>query len=207
MVEHPEGPRWPGPAGGPTPSQEAPPPPPVAAAAQVAQQSAEMPVIQASAPTQTGGPVDALIAQERFPLPPEVEAPPVLPFDMSKSSDEELRSIHAQFHAVLTRVNWVIAQHKDEIFGLKRALAAQEAVVRSELPKTADGKRVTNDDKEAMVATDATVVRYHEQLAEQERPLIKLETIAENARSTCARASREYSMRRGEELPVSRGER
>lgn len=181
-----------------------------------AQTTAQQPEVAAPSPPPPAAPVaaqpttgvaDAIIAQERFPIAPEVESPPALPFDISKISDEQLRSVHAQFHAVLSRVNWVIAQHKDEIFGLKRALTVREVEARNALPKTVENKRVTKDEAAAMVAGDIEIVRLEAEIAEKERPLIKLDAIAENARSTCARASREWSFRKGEENPVMRGDR
>ncbi len=157
---------------------------------------------QASAST-----ADEIISREKFPIAPEVEQPPELPFDISRISDEELRSVHAQFHAVLARVNWILAQHRDEIYVSERALTARKVEAREALPKMVENKRLTRDEAAAMVASDLEVVRLEAEVAERKHPLIKLEAIAENARSTCARCSREWSMRKGESDPVVRGER
>jgi hypothetical protein len=145
---------------------------------------------------------EQIIAREHFPIAPEVDLPPVLPFDISKLSDDELRSVHAQFHAVLCRANWVIAEHREQIADRELLLAAREVEVKNE-PR--EGK-ATKDQMAALVAADPKVVEYTMLIAEMRKPLNKLEVIADNARSTCARCSRDFSMRYKEAESVpSRG--
>jgi hypothetical protein len=200
MVSYPEGP--------PQDAQQAPTAPPLPPAPSVVPQSSP-PVVPVPAPqVAVGAPVvpvvpqsgvDELIQREKLPLPSEIENPPALPFDISKISDEELRSVHAQFGAVLARANWVIAEAKDQIFVSERALAVRKVEVRDSLPK------MTKDDAAAKVAADEEVLRLEAEIAEKSRPLIKLEVIAENARRAVAHASREFAMRYREEDPTRRG--
>jgi len=207
MIEHPDGTRWPGPAVGNAPSAEAPPivaetpVVPVAAAPPVAPTPVPPAVAQ---PTVTPAPAPTTVSTvtcefDGDTMFPEIEKPPVLPFDISRTSDEELRAIHGQFHAVLARANWVISNHQDGIDDLKRALVAREVEVRNALPAKIDGKNVTKDQAASLVEADEDVVRIKDQILQAQKPLRKLEVIADNSRGTYARCSREYAMRHGEE--------
>jgi hypothetical protein len=145
------------------------------------------------------GEAEDIVRKENLPIPPEVEQPPTLPFDLSKLSDAELRSLHGQFHAVLCRANWVIAHRKDLIDDLEQSLNLRRAQVQNEMPASIDGKRVTKDGAAALIESDGEVQRIKGEIVQAKKPLRKIEVVADNARSTCARASREWSMRYKEE--------
>ena len=197
MVSHPEGPRWPGPADGPAPSQQAVVPTEVPVAP-VPQQEPSVPVAPAAfVPHTPPVPTGELDGDLMFP---DVQDVPRVPPDLSKLDDVDLRALHGRFHAVLARANWIIAGHKDALHQKERDLVLLRAQVRNELPKTVDGKRVTKDDAVALIEADPRIAELVATIDEGKRPLIKLEAISENARSTVARCSREWSFRKGEEF-------
>jgi hypothetical protein len=210
IIEHPQGPPWPGPASGPVPQptvQEpvfTPTPPttpmPGVSATPVPPTVAPMGLF---APTETQLPSTVMVREggelDGEHMFPDVAKPPQVPPDLSQLDDVDLRSLQGKFHAVLARANWVIAKYKDEIHDLERALVLKRAAVRDSLPKTMDGKRVTKDDAAAMVETHPEVVALSDRISQAKKPLIKMEAVAVNARSTCARCSRDWAMRKGEQ--------
>jgi hypothetical protein len=144
----------------------------------------------------------AVIAREKAPIPPDIDDPPKLPGDISKISDEELRSVHGRFHAVESRLNWVISQHEDEIDDLERLKNVRGAEVRN-LPR--EGKAPTKDQMQALIDVDPQVQAYEQQAHEVRKVVNKLKVLRDNAHLTCQRCSREFSMRYGEENPAKRG--
>ncbi len=141
----------------------------------------------------------AIIAKEHLPLPLDIDEVPVFPNDVSKVSDAELFSLHARMHACESRVNWLINQREDEIHGIEKLLRNRRREVRSELPKTQDGKRLTKDEVETMIEADAQVQQLVDQLDEVEKISGTFKTLRDNYRKDVAVCSRQYSFRRGEE--------
>jgi hypothetical protein len=182
------------------PAQEQPPSPP----------APEAPAAPAPPPA-TPTPIDIppssgiamamdIIAREHFPIPPEIEQEYRLPNDVSLSSDDDLRSYHAQAHAVEARVNWEIAELKDKIADLELVLDDRRVTVALSLPKSnEEGKRHTKAELEALVEQDAEIISIKKDLREYNRAAGRLKIISDNAHRDCERLSRQWSMRYGEE--------
>src|ERR1035437_2452012 len=104
---------------------------------------------------------DALIKREHLPTPPDIEEePPRLPFDMSKSTREEIYSLHARFHACESRISFVVTNEEDSLGDLEKMRHGRELEVASELPVTVDGKRITDAHRTARIAADPQVQVY-----------------------------------------------
>lgn len=143
----------------------------------------------------------AIIAREHLPIPQDIDDPYQLPNDVSKVSDDMLRSLHARAHAVEARVNWLISERQDEVGDLERLRDARKVYVRNNLPPKAEGDtgRRTKDAIEAIVEGDEEAQQYQAQIAEIEKGTNKLKVIRDNAHRDCERLSRQWSMRFREE--------
>jgi hypothetical protein len=142
-----------------------------------------------TAPVAPSGEIDALIAQERLPIPPDMESAYRLPNDMSKVNDDALRSLHAMAHATEARCNWLINVRDDTKAEYEKLITHRSLEVRNASSiKTKAGK-----DEE--VAADSEVVRYQEELKDWERGTNKLKLFRDNAHRDCERMSRQWSMR------------
>jgi len=219
MVENPGGPSNPqGPATATAPAVPTPTPPapqvsspqPEAAVATPEQPpqppvtAAPAPSVPASRPQSDAGRVGEameIIQREHLPVPPDIEEVYRLPNDVSKVSDDELRSLHARAHAVEARCNWIISeQYEDEIEDLEKLLRDRERQIRHELPdKDPEGKKWTKVAIEELVANDHQIVELHDRLRLVKRDVGKIKVIRDNAHRDCERLSRQWSMRFREE--------
>jgi hypothetical protein len=137
-----------------------------------------------------------IIANENMPIPPEISGtPPQLPNDISAVSDGELRSYHAQFHACEVRMNWVISGFDDEIGDVKKLLRNRRREVGLNLPKTQDGKKITKDEREALIEADDQVQQHITQLDEIEKTVGKLKVLRDGYHQDVSTCSRQWSMR------------
>lgn len=145
-----------------------------------------------------------IIQQENMPIPPEIDGdPPRLPNDISATSDAELRSYHARFHACEVRMNWVISGFDDEIGDVKKLLRDRRREVALTV-KGEDGKRLTKDAKEALVEADEHVQGYLHQLEEIEKTVGKLKVLRDGYHQDVSTCSRQWSMRYGEQERMPR---
>ena len=137
---------------------------------------------------------DALIKREHLPIPPDIEEePPRLPFDMSKSSVEELYSLHARFHACEARISFIITNEEDSLSDLEKMRRGREIEVASELPVTMDGKRMTDAQRIARVAADPQVQVYATAEHNIGKTLRKLKVLRDNFHRDCERSSRQLT--------------
>jgi hypothetical protein len=167
--------------------------------------SAGVPIVPPSRQVQGGAErAMAVIAREQLPIPPDISEPPQLPEDISKIDDVALRSVSGRFHAVESRVNWLISEHEDEIFDRERAKNIRSAEIRN-TPR--EGKAPTKDQMQAIVDADPEVQRIEGEIHEVRTVIHKLKVIRDNAHLTCQRVSREFAMRWSEERPEERGTR
>lgn len=141
----------------------------------------------------------AIINAENMPIPPEIDGdPPRLSNDLSKVSDDELFSFHAQFHSCEVRMNWVISQQQDALSDALKLLRDTKRQVRLDLPKEVDGKKVTKDNMEATVDNDPTVKQYQASVDELEKVMGKLKVLRDGYHQDVSTCSRQFSMRSGE---------
>lgn len=180
----------------PAPIQTLPPP---AATAPVAPAAITPPAGAPAAPVASATDrAMQIIQQENMPIPPEIDGdPPRLPNDISQTSDGELRSYHARFHACEVRMNWVISGFDDEIGDVKKLLRNRRREVALTV-KSEDGKRLTKDAKEALVEADEGVQGYLHQLEEIEKTIGKLKVLRDGYHQDVSTCSRQWSMRYGE---------
>lgn len=179
-----------------------PPEQPVATPLPLAAPAPSSPPVPVARPASDVGQVNAameIIAREHFPIPPDIEDPYILPNDVSKVSDDELRSLHARAHAVEARINWVLSEFDDEIGDLERLLSDRRRVVKLQTPTSEDGKRLTKDQVEARVEADEQVQAFIGQIKDIHKSTGKLKVIRDNAHRDCERLSRQWSMRFKEE--------
>ncbi len=168
----------PSPPGPPAPSAFAPPPPPPEPVK--TPKPAPAPVQQAplSEPVPVdieGGRADAIIARERFPLPPEIDGdPPVLPADLSQLGRDQLYSMHARFHALESRVGWVLGLEEDELANIVKLRRGREVEVANSLPPKVGTSKMTESQRDSLVAADEGVKQYLAAEHEQKKGLRKL---------------------------------
>lgn len=177
------------------PEQPASAPPPAAA---------PVPSVDTSRPPSNAGQVQSamdIITREHFPVPPDIDDPYRLPNDVSKVSDDELRSLHARAHAVEARCNWIISETYDgEIDDLEKLLRDRDRQVRHGLPdKDPDNKKWTKVAIEEAVAADSQIIDLQDRIKAVKREQGKIKVIRDNAHRDCERLSRQWSMRFKEE--------
>lgn len=168
--------------------------------AQVEEKPATPPAIApvVAVPVPTSDPrttVDDIIAKNNFPLPAEISGdPPFLPNDVSNVSRNELYSFHARFHACESRANWIISRHEDQYEDNVKLRTGREAEVYAALPAVGDdGKRLTESQREALVAVDSVVVGYKDKEHEEKKVLRNLKVLRDNYKRDCERLSRQMS--------------
>lgn len=135
-----------------------------------------------------------IIEKEGFPVPPDISGnPPILPNDVSKCSRDEIYSLHARFHAVESRTNWVVSNYEDELGDIEKLKRDREVKVYSEIPTVLDGKRTTNDYRDAIVAADTEVLSFKTEEHEKLKIVNKLRVLQKNYYKDCERLSRQMS--------------
>lgn len=137
-----------------------------------------------------------IIEREQFPIPIDLEQPPKFPADISKVSFEDLYSLHAQFHAVEARANWVIALEEDKSSDLQELLSGREVEVRNEAPeKNPDDarKKLTEAQRESLVAADPEVKGIKKEIHSHAKVLRKLKVLRDNYHRDVDRCSRQMT--------------
>jgi hypothetical protein len=166
------------------------------------QQSKRMTATRATSQELPQNPAAEVIDREHFPVPPEIdERPPRLPFDMSKCSDDDVRSHHARFHACHSRANFVVGLWEGEHRDVVKLRKGREVEVANSLPSKDpedSRKRLTDAQREAMVAADLEVVALKEREHEIERVLRQLTTLRDGYSRDVSACSRQWAMRHKE---------
>lgn len=136
-----------------------------------------------------------IINKEGMPIPPEISDPaPILPADVSKCSRDELFSYHARYHAYESRMNWILSSFEDELGDIEKLRRVREIDVAASIPLLAeDGKRITNEARDAQVAADSLVIQYYEEEHEKKKTVNKLKVLQRNYMKDCERISRQMS--------------
>lgn len=137
-----------------------------------------------------------IISRENMPIPPDYgdENAPVLPVDVSQCSRDELFSYHARFHAYETRMNWILMQYEDELNDYIKLRSYREAVVAKSIPFMGeDGKRNTNEFREAQVRGDEEVLSLGEKEHEAKKIVSDLKVLQKIYHIDCERLSRQMS--------------
>jgi hypothetical protein len=137
-----------------------------------------------------------IVAQEGMPIPPAYsdEQAPVFPVDVSKCSREELYSFHAEYHAYETRINYVLIEHEDRLNDCIHYKNYRENVVAKEVPFMGeDGKRNTNEFREAQVKGDPEVLELSNKEHEARKIVSGLKAFQKNFHLSCERLSRQIS--------------
>jgi hypothetical protein len=133
-------------------------------------------------------------AREHLPLPPEItEDPPLMPFDMSKLTREEIYSLHSRFHSCEARVNLLITNEEDVLGDIEKLRRGQEIKVGAELPMSEDGKKLTESQRVVRVASDPEVQQYLSQAHEIEKRLRRLKMLRTNYHADVERCSRQLT--------------
>ncbi len=147
-----------------------------------------------------------IIAKEHFPIPPDLEStPPVLPFDVSKCSRDELFSLHARFHAAESRMNWVLCQYEDELGDIEKLRTHREAIVANSVPFMGeDQKRNTGEYRESVVAADPEVLEFGMKEHEINKLVKRFKVLKRNYEKDCERLSRQMSKYERERLDAPR---
>lgn len=200
----------PTPLAAPAPDAFAPAAPPEASAPAPAATPAPDPVdlsaIQVSqpAPAQISSdlPVSAaaeIISRENLPVPPEIDGqPPRLPFDLSKCSDDDLRSYHAQFHACHSRANHLVGLWEGELRDIVKLRKGAEVQVMNGLPVKDGRTKLTDAQRDAMAAAHPEVVKLREHEHGVERKLRQLAALRDGYGRDVSTCSRQWAMRKEE---------
>ncbi len=144
----------------------------------------------------------ARIKKERLPIPDPIEGDDVvLPRDISVLSDAALRQLHSEFHACLSRANWLVAV--DEADELAAKMIAEyhhaKAVKRAaQEPDPVTGKAKTVATLEAEAAGDEQVQEWRKRQSHHHVEVKLLKALRDTYQQSCERISREYTMRSGE---------
>lgn len=137
---------------------------------------------------------DKIISHENLPIPPDISGnPPILPNDISKCSIDEIYSLHARFHAVESRTNWVIFGYEDELSDIEKLKRDKEAKIYADIPTEIDGRRTTNDYRDSIVAADDQVLSYKTEEHDKLKIVNKLRVLQKNYHLDCERLSRQMS--------------
>lgn len=189
------------PAAESVPSAAAQPPVPASPAPQVTppQQGPVAPVLTTTSSEGVAAAMD-IIAREHLPIPPDMEQAYRLPNDVSKSSDTDLWSLHAQAHATEARCNWIISERDDVADDYAKLIADAKRRAEDELPETEEGKKLTKVRKEELINGNAEVVVLEAQLKDYTKGTNKIKVIRDNAHRDCERLSRQWSFRHREEM-------
>jgi hypothetical protein len=148
-----------------------------------------------------------IISRENFPIPPAYsdEEAPVFPMDMSLCSRDELFSLHAKYHAYEMRINHILAEHEDKVNDLIQLRNYREAEVAKEIPFMGeDGKRNTNEYRDAQVRGDKEVLELGEKEHEAKKVVTDLKVHQKNYHLSCERLSRQMSKYETERLDAPR---
>ena len=141
-----------------------------------------------------------IIAKENFPIPKDFDGePPAFPNDISKVTDDELFSFHAIYYACESRANWILSQYEDELLDIEKLRMYREAIVANSVPFLGeDGRRNTNEFRDARVNADNEVLELGKKENEINKIVKKLKVLRDNYRTSVSVCSRQYSMRSGE---------
>lgn len=148
-----------------------------------------------------------IIKCEGMPIPPEYsnENPPQFPMDVSIISRDELFSLHARFHAYEIRMNYVLMQYEDEMNDYIKLRNYREAVVAKFVPFMGeDGKRNTNEYREAQVRGDQEVLDLGMKEHESKKIVTDLKVLRNNYHLDCERLSRQMSKYETERVDAPR---
>lgn len=135
-----------------------------------------------------------IVKREHLPEPPEInEDPPILPFDMSKCTKEELYSLHARFHACESRMAYVVSQEEDSLGDLEKMRKGRETELANEIPMTVDRKKLTEAQRAAIIASDPQVQTYQTAIHNVEKTLRKLKVLRDSYHRDVERTSRQMT--------------
>lgn len=144
-------------------------------------------------------PAQEIIDREGFPVPLELDGdPPRIPHDISKATDDELRSLHARAHAVQTRANYVVGLWEGELRDIVKLRKGREVTVANEIPAKEAGVKITEAQRDAKVQGDPEVVDLSAQEHSVERVLRQLKALQENYAKDVSTCSRQWAMRKSE---------
>lgn len=141
----------------------------------------------------------AKIKKERLPIPDEIEgSPPILPKDISKLSDSDLRSLHSQFNACLARTNWLLALEEADELSTRHLVDYHEAKYVKEHSgeineSTKKPKAIGTLEAEALL--DEDVKDWQEKHQNHVIEVKLLKSLRDIYQSNCDRASRDWTMR------------
>jgi hypothetical protein len=112
---------------------------------------------------------------------------------MSKSTREEIYSLHARFHACESRISFVVTNEEDSLGDLEKMRHGRELEVASELPVTVDGKRITDAQRTARIAADPQVQVYATAEHNIGKTLRKLKVLRDGYHRDVERCSRQMT--------------
>lgn len=160
----------------------------------VAQEAPTPPPVQAPPAATTNVDFAAFAAREHLPLPPEItEDPPLLPFDMSKNTREEIYSLHARFHACEQRVGLLITNEEDALGDIEKLRRGREIQVAADIPMSEDGKKLSESQRAVKVASDPEVQKFLSAEHEIGKRLRKLKMLSTTYHKDCERCSRQLT--------------
>lgn len=148
-----------------------------------------------------------IIARENMPIPPDYanEEAPIFPIDVSIISRDELFSLHAKFHAYEIRMNYVLMEHEDYMNDCVKLREYREAEVAKSVPFLGeDGKRNTNEFRDAQVKGDKEVLELGEKEHEARKIVTDLKVLRNGYHLDCERLSRQMSKYERERLDAPR---
>ncbi len=135
-----------------------------------------------------------------LPVPDEWEGDfPKLPKDVTEISDVELRRLYAQFGALLSRANWVLANHRSQ---KARAERMKDWTFAKALRDVQGSNAET---RKAAASLDPEVEKWTEAIVEHETNVYKLSSLRDVFASNIERLSREMTMRSDERIKVHVG--
>jgi hypothetical protein len=144
----------------------------------------------------------ARIKRERLPIPDSIEGDAVvLPRDISALSDGALRKLHSEFHACLSRANWLVAVEEADELACRQIADYYHAKAVKKAAESADpitGKAKTVSALEAEAAGDETVREWRQKQNGHHVEVKLLKALRDTYLQSCERISRDWTMRSNE---------
>ncbi len=138
--------------------------------------------------------------RENLPVPPEMEGEAeVLPRDLTKLLDVDVRRLSGEYNAFLARVTWLLAVELSDLANSETMRDAEyrKALVKASRP-VAEGEKKLKDVIEAEANDDPEVQRWANAVARHKGEAIRLRALKDIYSGNIERLSREWTMRTDE---------
>jgi len=155
----------------------------------------------------TRPPAASVIANEKLPIPSQIEGEPhEMPLDITSADDRLIRRLHGEYGAFVARTTWLLAQAGSDFSNAVHLAAEARRDALRKVSKIDDetGKAKLAMHIQAELDDDPEVKKWASKVQSHERDMEELKALKEIYSGYVTRLSREMSMRNDE---FSRGGR